>query len=94
MNITRNGVGAWENGRALPPAKDFPKLASILGVSVAYLQMETDYPYTNGVTLTEDEKELLDSYWQLNEDGKKALIVYLHFLAKQEEYVKKITSIS
>lgn len=54
MDVTRNAVGAWENGRALPPAKDFPRLASLLGVSVAYLQMETDYPYVNEMSLPDD----------------------------------------
>ena len=94
MNLTRNAVGSWENGRALPPAKHFPKLASILGVSVAYLQMETDYPYINKTTLIDDEKKLLDGYRQLNAEGKKALNVYISFLVGQEVYTKKITSIS
>ena len=54
MEVTRNAVGAWENGRALPPAKNFPRLASFLGVSTAYLQMESDYPYINEIPLPED----------------------------------------
>ena len=54
MDVTRNAVGAWENGRALPPAKNFPRLASFLGVSTAYLQMESDYPYGNEIPMPED----------------------------------------
>ena len=58
MDITRNAVGAWENGRALPTAKSFPKLASVLGVSVAYLQMESDYPIATEIPLPEDFKRI------------------------------------
>jgi repressor LexA len=54
MDVTRNAVGAWENGRALPPAKNFPRLASFLGVSTAYLQMESDYHIANEIPMPED----------------------------------------
>ena len=54
MDVTRNAIGSYENGRALPTAKNMPKLASFLGVSVAYLQMETDYPLANEIPLPED----------------------------------------
>ena len=58
MDVTRNAVGAWENGRALPTAKSFPKLASVLGVSVSYLQMESDFPYINEIPMPEDIKKI------------------------------------
>lgn len=54
MNVTRSAVGFWEYDKNLPPAKCFPRLASVLGVSVAYLQMETDYPLANEIPLPED----------------------------------------
>lgn len=54
MNVTRSAVGFWEYDKHLPPAKYFPRLATILGVSVAYLQMETDYPLANEIPLPED----------------------------------------
>ena len=54
MNVTRSAVGFWEHDKNLPPAKYFPRLASVLGVSVAYLQMETDYPLANEIPLPED----------------------------------------
>lgn len=54
MNVTRSAVGFWEYDKHLPPAKYFPRLATILGVSVAYLQMETDYPLANEISLPED----------------------------------------
>lgn len=54
MNVTRGAVANWEHNRSLPPARCFPRLASVLVVSVAYLQMESDYPYTNEIPLPED----------------------------------------
>lgn len=54
MNVTRSAVGFWEYDKHLPPAKYFPRLATILGVSVAYLQMETDYPLANEIPLPDD----------------------------------------
>ena len=54
MGVTRSAVGFWEADKNLPPAKKFPQLASVLGVSTAYLQMETDYPLANEIPLPED----------------------------------------
>lgn len=54
MGVTRSAVGFWEHDKNLPPAKDFPRLASVLGVSVAYLQMETDLPYVNEIPMPDD----------------------------------------
>ena len=58
MDVTRNAIGSYENGRALPTAKNMPKLASFLGVSVAYLQMETDYPLANEIPMPEDIQKI------------------------------------
>ena len=58
MDVTRGAVANWEHNRSLPVAKDFLKLASVLGVSVAYLQMETDYPYVNEIALPDDVKKI------------------------------------
>ncbi len=54
MDVTRGAVANWEHNRSLPPAKCFPRLAQVLGVSVAYLQMETDYPYSNEIPMPDD----------------------------------------
>lgn len=58
MGVTRSAVGFWEYDKNLPPAKYFPRLASVLGVSVAYLQMETDYPLANEIPMPEDIKRI------------------------------------
>ena len=54
MEVTRGAVANWEHNRSLPPAKNFPRLAQILGVSSAYLQMESDYPIANEIPMPED----------------------------------------
>ena len=58
MGVTRSAVGFWEKDKNLPPAKSMPRLASILGVSVSYLQMESDYPYVNEISLPDDVKKI------------------------------------
>ena len=58
MGVTRSAVGFWEYDKNLPPAKSFPQLASVLGVSVSYLQMETDYPIANEIPMPEDIKKI------------------------------------
>ena len=54
MEVTRGAVANWEHNRSLPPAKNFPRLAQILGVSSSYLQMESDYPIANEIPMPED----------------------------------------
>ena len=58
MDVTRSAVGFWEYDKNLPPAKSFPRLASVLGVSVSYLQMESDYPFVNEIQMPEDIKKI------------------------------------
>ena len=58
MGVTRSAVGFWEYDKNLPPAKNFPRLAQVLGVSSAYLQMESDYPLANEIPMPEDVKRI------------------------------------
>ena len=58
LNVTRGAVANWEHNRSFPPARNFPNLASILGVSASYLQMESDYPYINEIQMPEDIKKI------------------------------------
>lgn len=58
MDVTRGAVANWEHNRSFPPAKSFPKLASILGVSASYLQMESDFPLINEIPMPEDIKKV------------------------------------
>lgn len=93
LGIERASYSAYELGKSRP-IRYMDKLAQYFNVSTDYLLCISDNPQPKKQGLTEEEKELLDGYWQLNEDGKKALNMYLHFLVMQEEYIKKITSIS
>ena len=58
MDVTRSAVGFWEYDKNLPPAKCFPRLAQVLGVSVSFLQMESEYPYVNEIPMPEDVKKI------------------------------------
>lgn len=58
MEVTRGAVANWEHNRSFPPAKNFPRLASILGVSASYLQLESDLPLSNEIPLPDDIKKV------------------------------------
>ena len=93
LGIERASYSAYELGKSRP-VRYMEKLAQYFNVSTDYLLCLSDNPQPKKQGLTEEEKELLDNYWQLNDDGKRALNMYLHFLMMQEEYSKKITSVS
>lgn len=93
LGIERASYSAYELGKSRP-VRYMDKLAQYFNVSTDYLLCLSDNPQPKKQGLTNEEKELLDSYWKLNENGRKALSVYLNFIVSQKEYVKKITSIS
>ena len=93
LGVERASYSAYELGKSRP-VRYMDKLAQYFNVSTDYLLCLSDNPQPKKQGLTEEEKDLLDRYWQLNEDGKKALNMYLHFLVMQEECFKKITSVS
>ena len=39
--------------------------------------------------LNDEEKKLIDQYWQLNAEGRLALNLYIDFLLTQDNYKKK-----
>lgn len=89
MNVTRGAVGSWEHGRSLPPAKNFLKLASILGVSVAYLQLQTDEPCEEKEDMPKSEINLLYYFRKLNKDGQDAVLSVIESFVCNPSYTKK-----
>lgn len=47
MNVAPNSVWRWESGEREPEVETLRKLASVLGVSVAYLMGEGEHPRVN-----------------------------------------------
>ena len=91
LGIERASYSAYEAG-ASRPVRYMDKLALYFNVSTDYLLCLSDNPQPKKQGLNEDEKRLLDQYWQLNAEGRLALDLYLEFLISQENYKKKITS--
>ena len=91
LGIERASYSAYEAG-ASRPVRYMDKLALYFNVSTDYLLCLSDNPQPKKQGLNEDEKRLLDQYWQLNAEGRLALDLYLEFLISQENYKKKTTS--
>ena len=93
LGIERASYSAYELGKSRP-VRYMDKLAYYFNVSTDYLLCISDNPQPKKQGLSADEKNLLDDYWKLNNEGKKALNLYLRFLVMQDVYIKKITSAS
>lgn len=93
LGIERASYSAYEAGTSRP-VRYMDKLALYFNVSTDYLLCLSDNPQPKKQGLNEDEKRLLDQYWQLNAEGRVALDLYLEFLISQENYKKKVSSAS
>ena len=71
-------IGYWRNGDKLPGAENLLTIANYFGISVDYLLTGRD----NETALSDDEKNLLDNYRQLSDQGKDAVRLTL-FMAKE-----------
>lgn len=91
LGIERASYSAYESG-ASRPVRYMDKLALYFNVSTDYLLCLSDNPQPKKQGLNEEEKKLLDKYWQLNAEGRLALNLYIEFLISQENYTKKVAS--
>ena len=91
LGIERASYSAYEAG-ASRPVRYMDKLALYFNVSTDYLLCLSDNPQPKKQGLNDEEKKLLDQYWQLNAEGRLALNIYLEFVLSQKNYTKKTTS--
>ena len=91
LGIERASYSAYEAG-ASRPVRYMDKLALYFNVSTDYLLCLSDNPQPKKQGLNDEEKKLLDQYWQLNAEGRLALNIYLEFVLSQDNYTKKVTS--
>ena len=89
LNVAQPTYSGWESGKHQIDDANKIKLAKFFGVSVDYLLCLTDEPHKSVQDLNHQEKKLLDAYWNLNEEGKSALLVYADFLLGLEQYKEK-----
>ena len=92
LGVSRQSVSKWEGAQAVPDMKKIVMMAELFNVSTDYLLCLSDNPQPKKQGLNEEEKKLLDQYWQLNAKGRMALNLYIEFLISQENYTKKIAS--
>ena len=89
LNVAQPTLSGWESGKHQIDDANKIKLANFFNVSVDYLLCLTDDPHKNIQDLNSQEKQLLEAYWNLNEEGRSALLVYADFLLGLEQYKEK-----
>lgn len=76
-------ISAWEVGRGQPDADKLVELCNLYGVRIADFYSDD---VTQGVSLENDETNLLEAYRELNEEGKRMALSVLAALAKSGDY--------
>lgn len=74
---------------SMPKADNLAKIADYLDCSVDFLLGRTDDSSINAIG---EEKKIIDSYKNLNDDGRKALRDYIEFISSKVEYKKSPAS--
>ena len=93
LGIERASYSAYELGVSRP-VRYIDKLAVYFGVSTDYILGMSDIPHPPKEILGEAEQRLINGYWEMNEQGKSALLMYLDFLLSQQANTKKDASVS
>ena len=93
LGIERASYSAYELGVSRP-VRYIDKLAVYFGVSTDYILCMSNIPNPPKEVLGEEEIKLINGYWQMNEQGKMALLSYLDFLLSQQANIKKDVFIS
>lgn len=100
LKVSAPSVSNWESEKTRPTHDNLEKLADLYGVSVDYLlgrdapaEMQKEKPADFGGTdkdeLSDDERELLRLYRQLNAEGREKALGLLDDLVATGKYVQK-----
>lgn len=104
LGITQQAYAYYEIGRRLPNIQLLCELADLYGVSLDYLFGRDDKPHpymplqpvelpaVPSGALTEKEKDLLDSFRKLNEEGQNAAYSMIRGLVDSGAYIKSAVS--
>ena len=76
-------ISAWEVGRGQPDADKLVELCNLYGVRIADFYSED---VSQGVSLANDEEELLAAYRGLNREGKSIALAVIAALDKSGNY--------
>ena len=83
INTTSKSIWAYENKTAVPPLDVLLKLANFFSCSLDYISGRTD-DFGN-ISFTEEEKELLKNYRQLNLKNKIHVSSYAKIRLDEQE---------
>lgn len=96
LNLSQKMISSYESGTHQPGLDTLKKLSRIFGVSVDYIIENSDsrsLPVTDGLSLYEDEVELLSMYRQLDIDSKhRALGITFALLHYDDPFTIKNTA--
>ena len=88
LGVTGSAIGNYENGVS------FPKADVLYGVFEA-LQCDANYLFQDEIRNMNEqetlERQLLDSFQQLNEEGREKVVQYAADLVCTGKYIKTIT---
>jgi len=76
-------ISAWEVGRGQPDADKLVELCNLYGVRIADFYSGD---VSQGITLANDEADLLGTFRDLNDEGKQIALSVLVALAKSGDY--------
>ncbi|MGL4484817.1 MAG: helix-turn-helix domain-containing protein [Anaerovoracaceae bacterium] len=85
-NVNRTALSRWENEENEPSIISLKKLSSVLNISLDEL-LETD----KYLSVPAEERQLIDLFKQVNDDGKKDIIKYANMVINSGEYKKNIS---
>lgn len=84
IGASKPSVTRWKNG-SIPSDAVMKKIADYFGVTVAYLKGEEDTITVDGISITPEEKKLLELIKMLTEDEVKQARDYLAFLVSMRK---------
>lgn len=79
VGLSRTSPNGWKNGK-YPSEVNLQKLADYFGVTVAYLKGEEDTITVDGISITPEERKLLELIKMLTEDEVKQASDYLGYI--------------
>lgn len=80
LNIKRQTYSAYERGVSLPDVTSLLKMAEFFGVSVDEILRNKQDAVTDGHSLSQKTKNLINSYSDLSEEELDKVIEYVDFL--------------
>ncbi|GHV33520.1 hypothetical protein FACS18949_07690 [Clostridia bacterium] len=82
-------VSAWEQGRGQPDAEMFLRLCDVYNVENVSDFFGQSAKLTPNASLSDEDRQLLDYYHSMNDDGQERLMEQAEMLSSKREYKKR-----